>query len=78
MVQNLEDVVREKMQSLSPEQRRRVLDFVESLAVHDDETANPGDDLYGLWEEFNISVTPADLAEARREMWSNFPKSNIR
>jgi hypothetical protein len=35
---------------------------------------NPLRSLEGLWEGFGIEITDKDIAEARREMWSNFPR----
>ena len=28
----------------------------------------------GLWADLNIHITEEDIAEARREMWGNFPR----
>ena len=28
----------------------------------------------GLWADLNFHVTEEDIAEARREMWGNFPR----
>lgn len=30
--------------------------------------------LRGLWADLNIRITDEDIAEARREMWGNFPR----
>lgn len=35
----------------------------------------PRESLYGLWRGLNI--TDEDIAEARREMWGNFPREDI-
>ena len=35
----------------------------------------PRESLYGLWKGLNI--TDEDIAEARREMWGNFPREDI-
>ena len=30
--------------------------------------------LEGIWSELGFDVTAEDIAEARREMWGNFPR----
>jgi hypothetical protein len=30
--------------------------------------------LEGLWAKYDINITEEDIAEMRREMWSNFPR----
>jgi hypothetical protein len=34
----------------------------------------PRRSLKGLWADLGIDITEADIAEARREMWGNFPR----
>jgi len=34
----------------------------------------PRRSLLGLWADLNIHITEEDIAEARREMWGNFPR----
>jgi hypothetical protein len=29
----------------------------------------------GLWSDLNVHITEEDIAEARREMWGNFPRN---
>ncbi|MHB8627631.1 MAG: hypothetical protein ACYDBJ_10500 [Aggregatilineales bacterium] len=38
-------------------------------------TKKPLDSLYGLWAGVNIS--DEDIAQARREMWGNFPRDDF-
>jgi hypothetical protein len=32
---------------------------------------------YGLWADLNVNISEEDIAEARREMWGNFPREDI-
>jgi hypothetical protein len=31
--------------------------------------------LKGLWADLGVEISPEDIAEARREMWTNWAKS---
>ena len=33
--------------------------------------------LYGAWKDFGFTITDEDIAEARKEMWSNFGEREI-
>ena len=69
----IEEMVLEKLRGLPPEKQREVLKFVESLKPNED-TKKPLRSLEGIWEDLNIDITEEDIAEARREMWGNFPR----
>ena len=69
----IEEMVLEKLRGLPPEKQREVLKFVESLKP-DGGTKKPLRSLEGIWEDLNIDITEEDIAEARREMWGNFPR----
>ena len=69
----IEQAVIDSLRSLPLEQQREVLDFVEFLRQRKAGT-RPRRSLEGLWGDLGIDVTPADIAEARREMWGNFPR----
>jgi hypothetical protein len=62
-----------KVQSLSEEQQRQVLDFINRLPAA--QAQPPRLDLYGLFKGFN--TTEEEIAEARREMWGNFPREDF-
>lgn len=69
----LEEQVLEKLRDLPPEKQKEVLNFVESLKKENGgKTARRS--LRGLWKDLNIEITEEDIAEARREMWGNFPR----
>ena len=69
----IEEMVMEKLRGLPPEKQKEVLEFVESLKP-DGSTRKPLRSLEGLLEDLNVDITEEDIAEARREMWGNFPR----
>jgi hypothetical protein len=69
----VEEQVLEKLRGLPPEKQKEVLDFVSSLKEKNG-TPQPRRSLRGLWKDLNVHVTEEDIAEARREMWGNFPR----
>ena len=62
-----------KIRGLTPEKQREVLEFAQSLSENETAT-KPLRSLEGLWTDLNIQITEDDIAEARREMWGNFPR----
>ena len=69
----IEEQVSRKLRDLPPEKQKEVLDFVDSLREKNG-TRGPLRSLRGLWKDLNIDITEEDIAEARREMWGNFPR----
>jgi hypothetical protein len=69
----IEQKVLEKLRDLPPEKQKEVLVFVESLKKADAKP-QPRRSLRGLWANYNFQITEDDIAEARREMWGNFPR----
>ncbi len=70
---SLEQIVLEKLRQLPIEKQREALDFVaflENRQIAPVPLRNP----IGLWADLKIDVTAEDIAEARREMWGNFPR----
>lgn len=69
----IEEKVVEKLRELPPEKQKEVLDFVHSLQENN---GSPGKlrSLEGLLEDLNVDFTEEDIAQARREMWGNFPR----
>lgn len=72
----LEDTVLAKLRSLPPDRQREVLDFVEFLNRKRPKK-RPYPSLCGLWADLNVDITEEDIAEARKEMWGNFPREDI-
>lgn len=70
---NIEQQIADKLRELSPEKQKEVLAFVDSLKR---ESGSPKKlrSLEGLWADLEIDITEEDIAEARREMWGNFPR----
>ena len=69
----IEDQVVEKLRGLPAEKQKEVLEFVDSLS-EPNATNQPRRSLRGLWKDLNVQITEEDIAEARREMWGNFPR----
>jgi hypothetical protein len=69
----IEDMVVGELRRLPPEKQQEVLEFLESLKPRDEAT-EPLRSLEGLLEDLGVDITEADIAEARREMWGNFPR----
>ena len=69
----LEEQLIEKLRDLPPEKKKEVLEFVDSLK---DKISpkKPRRSLLGLWADLNFHITEEDIAEARREMWGDFPR----
>ncbi len=69
----IEELVLQKLRDLPPEQKQEVLNFVESLREKNG-AKKPRRSLLGLWADLDVHITEEDIAEARREMWGNFPR----
>ena len=69
----IEELVLEKLRGLPPEKQKEVLEFVDSLKPVEG-AKRPLRSLEGLLEDLHIDITEEDIAEARREMWGNFPR----
>ncbi len=61
-----------KWRALPLDKQREMLDFAEFLEQKTGQRAprNPE----GLWADLPINVSDQDIAEARKEMWENFPR----
>ena len=69
----IEQQVLEKLRDLPPEKQKEVLDFVDFLKEKSG-PKKPRHSLLGLWADLNTHITEEDIAQARREMWGNFPR----
>jgi hypothetical protein len=70
---NLEQSILDNLRQLPPEKRQEVLDFAEFLRQKT-VPKQPRLSLKGLWTDQDIHITKEDIAEARCEMWGNFPR----
>ncbi|OLE65053.1 MAG: hypothetical protein AUI36_08525 [Cyanobacteria bacterium 13_1_40CM_2_61_4] len=73
---SIESSVIEKVLALTPDQQREVIEFVESLKKRPNPTPARRS-LMGMFSHLNVHVSEEDIAEARREMWSNFPREDF-
>lgn len=73
---NVEQEILEQLRQLPQEKQQEVLDFVAFLREKTT-PKKPRRSLKGLCADLNIKITEQDIAEARREMWSNFPREDI-
>lgn len=71
----IEEAVIEKLRALPPERQREVLDFVEFLEQRG-QRKRPRKGVKGLWADLGVTITEADIAEVRREMWESFPRES--
>ena len=70
----IEQAIAERVKLLPPEKQLEVLDFAESLHQRSGNGKHPRRSLEGALAHLGVSVTEEDIAEARREMWGNFPR----
>jgi hypothetical protein len=73
---SVEQLVLEKLRLLPLEKQQEVLDFVEFLQ-HKGAVQRPYRSVKGLWADLGAQITKEDIAEARREMWGNFPREDF-
>lgn len=71
------DHVLKLAEQLSPLDKVRLIERVAPQLERDLQAINvrPRQSLRGLWK--SIDISGEDIAEARREMWSNFPRADI-
>ena len=72
----VEEKVVAKLRALPEAKRLEVLDFVEFLENRS-QPMKPLKDMMGVFSDQDIHVTEEDIAEARKEMWGNFPRDDI-
>lgn len=73
---SLDESFLEKLRALSPDRQREVIDFVEFLHKKTS-SREPRKSLAGLWADLNVDITNEEIADARRECWSNFPREDF-
>lgn len=66
----------ERVENLSVERQREVLDFAEYLQHKEkSDGKKPSRSLEGMWK--GVDITEEDIDEIRREMWANFPREDF-
>jgi hypothetical protein len=69
------------VKQLTPGQKLRLIraivpDLEESLQ-RAEEGEKPLRSVYGLWEDFGVSITAEEIDATRREIWKNFSRQGI-
>jgi len=70
---SLAEAIIAKLRALPVDKQREVLDFVEFLQQQSTQK-RPRRSTEGLWAHLGFDITEEDIAQARREMWGNFPR----
>lgn len=74
--QTIEAALVARLRALPEAKQQQVLAFASSLAA----SSLPRPKLKnarGLWKGLGISISAEDIAEARKEMWGNFPREQF-
>ena len=73
---NLEEAVLDKLRALPPDKQQEVLDFAEFIQQKNP-TKKPLKSVKGLCADLKVDITEEDIAQARQEMWGNFPREIV-
>jgi len=73
---NLEQAVLYKLRALPPERQQEVLDFAEFLQQKTI-VKRQLKSVKGMWADLKVDITEEDIAQARQEMWGNFPREIV-
>ena len=75
---SITDEVLSRLRALPEEKQRLVLHYVETLEDADLSAGSDGAcSVEGLWADLGFTVTEEDIAQARKEMWGNFPREEV-
>ena len=80
MSQEMLDSIVEQVRQLSPLDRVRLVEQVMEILEEDLREQPPQKrrrSLLGVLSEYGPAPSEEDIAEARREMWGNFPREDI-
>jgi len=69
----LDQAILSKVSALPADKQQEVLDFVDFLTTKT-ASSRARRRVKGLLADFKTEITAKDIAEARREMWANFPR----
>ncbi|NDJ22214.1 DUF2281 domain-containing protein [Nostoc sp. B(2019)] len=73
---NIEQAVLERLRHLPIDKQQQLLDFAEFLY----QKTTPKNSLRtvrGLCADLKVDITEEDIAQARQEMWGNFPRDVV-
>jgi Protein of unknown function (DUF2281) len=73
---NIEQAVLEKLRQLPVDKQQELLNFAEFL-YQKNTPKTPLRSVRGLCGDLKIDITEQDIAQARQEMWGNFPRDTI-
>jgi hypothetical protein len=74
---SVEEALVAKLRELPAEKQQEVLDFASFLAASGTRARRKLKSLRGLWKGMGIDISAEDIAEARKEMWGNFPREEL-
>lgn len=69
---SIDSSILENLRRLSPEERKKVAEYVESLAAA--KPRGPRKNPMGMFAHHGIDIPAEVIDEARREAWANFPR----
>ena len=69
------DTVLQLAKRLSALDKVRLVERIAPEIERDLRTVKPRESLRGLWK--GLDITDEDIAEMRREMWADFPRTDI-
>jgi hypothetical protein len=73
---SLDESFLEKLRSLPPDKQREAIDFVEFLHKKSS-SKTPRLSLKGLWADLGLNISEEEIALARAECWSKFPREDF-
>ncbi|MBW4624105.1 MAG: DUF2281 domain-containing protein [Brasilonema octagenarum HA4186-MV1] len=73
---NIEQAVLEKLRQLPVDKQQELLNFAEFL-YQENTSKTPLRSVRGLCADLKVDITEEDIAQARQEMWGNFPRDTV-
>jgi hypothetical protein len=70
---SIEELIIDTVRTLPPDKQQEILAFAKSLQQQQNSAGQtPHASLFGFWS--GVDVSEDDIAQARQEMWDNFPR----
>ena len=73
----LEQAILDAVRELPPDKQQELLEHAEHLRLQERQPRASRKSGRGLWADLNIDLSAADIDEAQREAWKNFPRDDI-